>query len=196
MRIVIVGGRAQQKYFGYKLRDQKNVEIWGLNAIRPRWVPYWSRMFNLHTYERLIREDWPVEVEQDWATENPDVPFYVLDKWPKLASQRIFPGKRLMRDFPRGDYHCGSFDWMVAFACTMPKVTEIALHGIGLERAVEGGEPISSRACLEYWCGYAAGHNGIEITCAKDTDLFMFFHVVKSRLIYSYDHTPLVEDRT
>ena len=81
---------------------------------------------------------------------------------------------------------------MVAFAALL-KAKEISLHGIGLN--MESREPISARACLEYWCGVAAGR-GAKITVAKDCDLFLQYHVVKSRTVYGYDDVRLVEDRT
>ena len=194
-KVIIIGGNAKREHF--ETPDPRDrVEIWGLNAIRFHWVPWWSRMFNLHLYDRLKSHDWPVQAEREWAMDHVTVPFYVLDAWPEhwLPKQIIFPGDKLM-EMPRGSYHCGSFDWLVAFAIHLGNVREIEFHGVGLERAVEGGEPISSRACLEYWCGYATA-KGIKISTTEDCALFKFYHVVKSNAIYGYDDTPLVEDRT
>jgi hypothetical protein len=194
MKVAIIGSGAKERFF----HPDDDTEVWGLNAIRPKWVKRWHRMFNLHLHANLEKYKWHLfDKEAEWSKEHPHVPFYTCDKWPernKLAGQQIFPRGELESALsPRGaDYHCGSFDWMVAFAIYC-EATEINLHGISL--CLEAGEPISSRACLEYWCGYAEGR-GIKVTAAEDCDLFHFYHLVKSKLVYSYDDTPIFEDRT
>lgn len=186
LKVAIVGGLAERKNW----KRRKGFEVWGLNAIRPQWLDgSWSRMFNLHRHDLLMRYGWPVNREYEWVGANPDIPFITVDMWPRLKSV-IFPRAKLK--FPMANYHCGSFDWMVAYAMHLGAV-EIALHGIRL--GFEAGEPLSSRACLEYRCGMAAGR-GIKITLSPDTDLFTFYHLVKSHLIYGYEDTPVVEDRT
>lgn len=217
MKIIIVGSLARERYFPKDLID---CEVWGLNAIYQDWIPRWDRRFNLHTYENLRRYRWPdkfFQREIEWSRDNPDKPFYTLDKWPEphqLAWPRgikapvdLFPYPDVMGSLPRGRYHCDSFDWLVAFAICLnwetemwggpgrekPPVDEIALHGVGL--TMEAGEPISARACLEYWCGVAEGR-GIRVTCAEDCDLFYFYHLVKSNLVYGLNDTPIFEDRT
>ena len=190
LRVAIIGGKAQRQYF----RERDDVETWGLNAIRFPWVKKWDRMFNLHILQRLKDYGYNLETEREWCNENPEVPFYTLDKWPQwwAPGQTLFPRSAMAKRMPRGDYHCGSFDWMVAFAIFLG-AKEINLHGIGL--CLEAGEPLSARACLEYWCGYAEGR-GCKINIAKDTDIFHFYHLVKSKLIYGVDDTPIYEDRT
>ena len=186
-RVVIIGGNAKEKHFSPPADD---AEIWGLNAIRPAWVPDWSRMFNLHLFAHLQR-DWPkgIEREKRWIAENKAVPFYTCDPWPDWAvSQRLFPREELPK--LQGEYHAGSFDWLVAYAVHLG-FNQIDLHGIGLN--LESGEPISARACLEFWCGYAHGR-GIEVIAAPDCDLFRQYHLVRSRTVYGYDDVALIED--
>ena len=186
--VVIVAGGAQQKFF----HPPTGAEIWGLNALRPEWVPYWSRMFNLHMFEHLER-DWPegLEREKGWLTANPTVPFYTCDPWPEWAvGQRRLPREELAK-IPRGNYHAISLDWMVAFALHLG-ARAIGLHGVRL--VMRGDEPISARPCLEYWCGYAEGR-GVTVTVAPDCDIFLQYHLVKSRTLYGYDDIRLVEDR-
>lgn len=191
-KVAIIGGLA--KYENVTKLLDGTWEVWGMNAIRPLWGFKWARMFNLHRIAHLKR-DWagPLWAERQWAEEHPKVPFYVVDRWPRgwLPNQVIFPRDKLTRQ-PHSDYHAGSFDWLVAFAIYL-KAAEISLHGVGL--TLESGEPIAARACLEYWCGYAEGC-GIKVTAAKDCDMFLQFHLVKSRTVYGWDDVKLVEDRT
>lgn len=144
-----------------------------------------------------MRYGYPIERDVGWVKANPDVSFHTSDRWPELDSvtnhfifPRIFVEKRTR---PRGSYHCGSFDWMVAFAIAVKSFDYIVLHGVSL--LIEGGEPISARACLEYWCGVAEGR-GISVEVESDCDLFAFYHLVKSNMVYGYDDTPIYEDRT
>jgi len=188
-RVVMIGAGSQQKYFEH--RD--DTEVWGLNAIRPKWVKRWDRMFNLHTYENLTRYKWPVEIEQKWSEDNPDTPFYVMPPWPRgsLVNGIDFPRAAMGKAMPRGDYHCGSFDWMVAVAVFWG-FEEIELHGVSL---LTSDEPISARPCLEYWCGYAEGR-GIKVVAAKDCFIFKFMYTMISDLIYGIDDTPLFKRET
>jgi hypothetical protein len=202
-RVHLIGARAQaQHYEGtepwcYETDD----EVWGLNGI---WLKccehYWTRFFNLHTHKNLKRYNYKIERDASWVKLNPDVLFYSVDEWPELKgapNAHIFPrgviAERLTRH--RNDYHCGSFDWMLAFAmtCSRPLFHEIILHGVSL--LIEPGEPPSARACLEYWIGVAEAR-GTKVICAPDCDLFAFIHMVKSNLVYGYDDTPMYEDRT
>jgi len=210
MKIIIVGALAKKRYFPSNLDD---CEVWGLNAIYQDWIPRWDRRFNLHTYENLQRYKWRPEFferEANFSEENPTVPFYTIDEWPDpyrlgwQSSQKdsLFPYERLINEQPRGKYHCGSFDWMVAFVVWIhscwgyefasQRPNEIAIHGVSL--MMEAGEPLSARACLEYWCGFAEGQ-GIKITVAEDSALFDFYHLVRSDLCYGLDDTPVFEDR-
>lgn len=207
MKILMVGALAKSRFFPSDLTD---TEVWGLNAIYPTWVPRWDRRFNLHTHENLVRYKWKeafFERETQFSHVAPDVPFYTLDPWPyphELAGWKQFPAEQMMRDMTRGRYHCASFDWMVAFAIWLNQQTdntgpgrerrpvdEIVLHGCQL--TMEAGEPISARACLEYWCGRAEGA-GIGVSLAGDAKLFDFYHLVRSDLVYGIDDTPVVED--
>lgn len=190
-RVTIVGGRATP------FRPLPG-EVWGLNAIRPSWTTRfaWTRWFNLHRY-RHMRRDWTEGLHREllWASDHPHVPFYTLDDaWPKwtttmLVKRRVFPRAALRARFGT-EYHAGSFDWLVAYAI-YEGFEEIRLHGVGLN--LESGEPISARACLEYWCGRAEGL-GIRVVC-RDCDLFTQYHLVKSHTVYGYDDVKLIEER-
>lgn len=189
MKVHIVTGNTKDG----DLPDIVDGEIWGLNAIRPEWVPRWDRMFNLHRHEHLVR-DWPkgLKKEKKWVAENPAIPFYVIGDWPKedYPFQVEFPRQELDH-MPRSNYHAGSFDWMVAFAIHLG-ARGIYFYRMGLN--MESGEPISARACLEYWCGYAEGL-GVKVIGTRNCDIFHQFHLVKSNSVYGYDDIQLVEDR-
>lgn len=193
-KIAIVGGNTKAPV-RFDLYDD-GWEIWALNAIRPHWLPEEriTRCFNLHRYTHLQR-DWHhgIYVEAEWANAHQKIPFYLVDRWPRalLPNQIMFPRNELAA-LPRGgSYHAGSFDMMVALA-VLEKVQAIALFGVGLN--LESGEPISARACLEYWVGVAEGR-GIRVMTSHDCDLFAQYHLVRSHTVYGYDDVRLVEDR-
>lgn len=192
LKVAILGGKARQQYF----RHPTSTEVWMINgqmAGRLSWAGQPHRAFNIHLHKNLVRYGYPFQPEAAYAKAHPETIFYTADRWPKgmLSNWQKFPRDKLAKQ-PHGDYHCGSFDWLVAYAAYLG-ANEISLHGIGL--TLEAGEPISARACLEYWCGYAAG-KGAKITLAPDCDIFSFYHLVKSKMVYGYDDTPVFEDRT
>lgn len=173
-------------------------EFWGMNNMRPKKfedIP-WARWFNLHRYDHLLR-DWidGLDAEVKWARENPRIPFYVLNddaEWPIPNAQR-FPREEMAGYQPRPDYHAGSFDWLMAFAVHLGAV-EVAIHGLTLALDSPRDEPISARACFEYWAGYAEGR-GCKVWTAEDCDVFYQYHIVRSRSVYGYDDVKLVEER-
>lgn len=196
LKVVIIGGATKPGALLERYGDS-GWEFWGLNAMRPAWstdIP-WARWFNLHRYEHLVR-DWAdgLAKEIKWARANPTVPFYVLDdyeEWP-IPCQR-FPRREMAPSQPRSMYHAGSFDWLVAYAVHLGAI-EISLHGVKLATDGPADEPISARACLEYWCGYAEGR-GRKVTAAEDCNIFCQYHLVRSNSVYGYDDVQLVEER-
>lgn len=198
-RVAIVGNARDPEPALQRARD--GWEIWGLNAIYPVWAMgvKWARRFNLHMFEHLKR-DWAygVRFEVENMKLRRETPLYVLDPWDRadgtkmLPNEKIFPGDRLMHEQPRGDYHAGSWDWLVAYAVHIGAV-EISLHGIYLSLDSARDEPISARACLEYWIGYAEGR-GVPVHLF-DCDLMYQYHLVRSKSIYGYDDVAVVEER-
>jgi len=190
---VIIGGAAKPKNIDFELFRNPDVEVWGINAIRKKWVPRWDRMFNIHKYELLLHYGWPVDVDAEWASEHPEIPFYTADKWPdgRMSRAKIFP-RTEMSYMPRSNYHCNSFDWLIAFAIHN-KFDAVHLHGCQV--SLDPMEQLSARACIEYWAGYAEA-SGTKIFTAKDCNLFYAFHFVQSKRVYGYDDCPAFEDRT
>lgn len=194
LKVAIVGGVAKKS--GGLLELDRSWEFWGLNNCIPQWLgPKYVRLdkwFHLHRRSELVAEI-PAHVEwfEDWANQHDEIEIVLLEPWAALPNAVIFPREELSK-MPRADYHCGSFDWMVAYALHLG-ATEIFLTGIKLH--TESGEPISSGPCLEYWCGYAEGL-GVKVTVANDCDLFFNWHLVKSHYVYGYDKWDLIENRT
>jgi len=200
LKVAIIGGAAREEQF-LGQHEGPGWEIWGLNSIRPDgrekgWQPIrWARMFNLHRFEHLNRDAYQYILwDTAWSKANPQIPIYVIDTWHGLLErERLFPVASLARLTPRGGrYHAGSFDMLVAYAI-LEGAAEIALHGIGLALDSWREEPISARACLEYWCGVAEGR-GIRVTASEDCDIFAQYHLVKSHSVYGYDDIRLIVD--
>jgi hypothetical protein len=200
MRIHLIGGKAQSRFFNPEPGD----EVWTLNNCWFAWARHHAtRHFNIHKHENLVRYGFDIKTTVAFLEAHPKIKFYSTDLWPELKDRGgcyVFPRDDIAEMGYRADYHCGSFDWMAAFAvdlltgidrpCVEP---EIIVHGVSL--LIEAGEPISARACLEYWLGVAEGC-GIKVTVTPDCDLFAFYHLVKSNMVYGYDDTPVYEDRT
>lgn len=195
LRVAMVGGAAMNAQ-NVVTRFRKGWEVWGLNAIYPAWHSHiaWARRFNLHMWAHLVR-DWKqgLRAEISMAQLQPKVPLYVLDPWRPgaLPNEQIFPKDKLFA-MPNGRYHSGSFDLMVAFAVLLG-AKEISLHGVSLALDSPREEPISARACLEYWLGYATGR-GVKVELV-DCDLLFQYHLVRSTTVYGYDDVKLVEER-
>lgn len=121
-------------------------------------------------------------------------PLWVLEprEWKDVSSRLLFPRALIAKEFPRGDYHAGSCDWLVAFALTLD-YKHIELFGIDLG-PTDTGEPISARPCLEYWCGVAAGR-GVTVV-SHSPSLFKIFNYQRATTPYHYDPSwRLIEDR-
>lgn len=171
-------------------------KLWGLNSsYRQVYGVRWAKMFNLHRLAHLER-DCPQYVDWDsaFSRRNPKIPMVVVDSWKGLLkNQVIYPLKEIER-MPRGRYHASSFDMMVAYAISL-KAKVIHLHGAGFALDSPREEPISARACLEYWCGYAQGR-GIDVREHRDCHgLFRQFHLVMSDTVYGFDDVRMVEQR-
>jgi hypothetical protein len=194
LQVTIVGGATVNQQ-AVLMREG---EIWCLNAHRPGWLSptMIARCFNLHRYKHL-RRDWHsgVYAEAEWANRYPEIQFVVCDRWPSalLPNQVLLPRAEL-ETMPNGKYHSSSIDWMVAWA-TLLGAKQINVHGVNFGPAEESGEPISARACLEYWLGYAQGA-GVKVQVARDClSLFKQFHYVRSDSSYGFDDVRMIEAR-
>ena len=152
-----------------------------------------SRWFELHQRKYLEAHPlwrdnfrWHVTTFRQWK----HTPLYVWDKadWPDCPTAVTYPKKAIELDFPRGAYHQGSFDWILALAI-YERFQEIHLYGWDASR---GGEPLAARACLEYWVGIAEGR-GIKVYTPDVGDLFATYQLVRSHKQYGYHDAQLVE---
>lgn len=194
MKIAIIGNCAGK---GIGRFYDRSWTIWGMNSVHRREdmkAVRWAAMFNLHRIEHLKRDCLQyVQWDSNWSRRHPKIPVYVIDRWQGLLKrERIFPGSEL-KLMPRGYYHASSFDWMVALAIRKG-AKAIDIHGAQFALDSPREEPISARACLEYWCGYATGL-GIEVNDYA-SELFIQYHIVASKSVYGYDDVHMVEDRT
>jgi hypothetical protein len=130
-------------------------------------------------------------VEKLFAVTKTPIYFLKASEW-KVKAKREFPRNKIAVGLPRGDYHAGSFDWMLAFAI-LEGYKHIELYGVDLG-PTDTGEPISARPCLEYWCGVAAGKGVLVVS--HSPSLFKIFNYQRASTPYHYDDTwRLVEDR-
>lgn len=154
-----------------------------------------SAWFEIHTRRYLMQahgKDYCTRVAKMLNLTRTPIWFLDPREWKDVESRLLFPRAMIAREFPRGDYHAGSCDWLVAFALTLD-YRHIEIFGVDLGPA-EGGEPISARPCLEYWCGLAAGL-GVEVV-SHSPSLFKIFNYQRATTPYHYDDTwRLVEDR-
>jgi len=169
-------------------------EIWGINDPLSTFGPWDAdRWYQLHSAEYL-EEHWPYwdAVSKDtwlnhWKYDG-STPLYMQRHYPEFPGSVEFPKKRIEEELPNGRYHCGTFDWLVAHAI-LEGVTHIRLCGVTLHPV---GEPLSARACLEFWLGMAMGR-GIEVEVESE-DLFYTFNLVRTRWQYGFDESrPIIE---
>lgn len=143
-------------------------DIWACNppdsvlkkAAEERVVNRWFELHDLRIH-RIRREHYLA-----WLGAL-EIPVMVLDTVAWLPTSERFPLDAIEKLLPKyGDYHCGSFDMLMAYAiwCGYRRIT---LHGMDYRE----GEPDSSVKCLEFWLGVAAGR-GIKID-ADDSVLLL-----------------------
>lgn len=177
-------------------------EIWGLND-PPRCddeasIECYTRWFQLHT-PAYMRRHYPRGLDamsQTWGRRR-GVTLYMDRNYPEYPDSVPFPRDEVEAITPRGAYHASSFDWMLALA---------VLEGFSVIRLVEAnfttfpfldGEPISARACLEYWAGVAEGRGAtVQVLDGRHKgDLFKIIHLAKLRstLGYGFGREPALD---
>lgn len=194
MKVAIIGNGAAP---GAATMYDDTWTFWGMNSVHRRrdlYVPRWALMFNLHRLAHLER-DCPQYVDWDsvFSRRNPKVPMVVCDSWKGLLKNQVIYPRAAIAKMPRGEYHASSFDMMVALAIHQ-KAELIHLHGANFATDSPREEPISARACLEYWCGYAQGR-GIDVIPVRSHGLFKQFHLVMTDSYYGFDDVHMIEER-
>ena len=171
-------------------------ERWGLNALWDDGTEgHATRWFELHRRAYL---KWEYRGENGphfrWLKSLRTLPVYVQDpsEWPEVPMAQPFPWKAVQALVPEfGNYHACSIDWMIAYAILL-KAPEIGLYGV---EQWHTSEPVSSRACVEFWSGVAIGR-GIKVFSA-DGFTFKIAHYTITDRPYAFDPEWLpFEDRT
>ncbi len=175
---------------------ERGTEFWGFNELYRRYpnVKDFHRWFELH----VVTHDEPGLVPgyfgtDEWARHATVLReiAQVMPLYTPLSATvphaTIYPLAKV-EALPHGQYHAGTFDWMVALAI-VEGFKEIHVYGADF---ATGGEPISARPCLEYWLGLAEGR-GIQ-TVVHGGDCFRIFHLTKSDRQYGFERFALVDD--
>ncbi len=107
--------------------------------------------------------------------------------WPTIHSV-TYP-EQLVRGVAQfGAWHCGSFDYMLAYAL-LKGYTDIRLYNINFTR---GGEPLGAPACLSYWTGVANGR-GATVRLFNCDTIGKTYQLLESRRQYGLEDMVLVE---
>ena len=168
-------------------------EFWGLNNLHDQLDVAgrrFTRWFNLH-HPGHMKDDWYRNwpSHELWARSQRSLPIYTPEPWEGCPTTVRFP-KEEVEKLPFGWYHASAIDWMSALALREGFQT-IALYGLNMD---ESSEPISARACIEFWLGMAAAR-GVEIIIPEKSHLMKIFHLVQSKLQYGFEEFHLVERR-
>lgn len=179
-------------------------EWWGVNQTYTFFnheilVKRFTRWFELHRRAYLAWETAADYYKQHlhWLTHLTDNPsrLYVQDvsEWPDASyAPNAFPFADVQALAPAfRNYHACSIDWMLAYAIHLG-ATDIGLYGVEQDHT---SEPIGSRACVEFWAGFATAR-GIKVTSA-DGSTFKLAHLCYTKTAYAFDPAWLPwEDRT
>ena len=146
--------------------DDLSYDIWGTNHLYLEMegderITAW---FELHHPDDFIAR---ATERLRWFREPHDFPVFVHDQ--DVADEfgyDPFPRRDIERHFRRGEYHCGTFDWLLSYAIMLGQYERIEFHGI---HGMMDGEPPSARPCLEYSAGVAEA-SGIEVHVPNECD--------------------------
>ena len=157
-----------------------------------RHICYITRWFQLHPRDYLVKH-WQPDYWMHimWLREECFMPVYVpdLEQWDDIPTAREYPKAEVEALTPHGDYHAGSFDWMVSLAI-LEEFEEIHIYGVNFG---SGGEPLSALPCLQYWLGVAEGR-GIKVHVEPPTDMYSIYYLTKTKRQYGWDWFQLVVD--
>jgi hypothetical protein len=177
-------------------------DYWGLNHCflnhgdvneQIRFMSRCTAWFELHRRAHLIRHFGLQFVRaQQTAMGVVGGPVYTWERWPNLANQVLYPKRRVERLTPHGRYHTMSFSWMIGLAI-LQGYEEIHLEGVDLG-PMDAGEPVSGRACVEYWCGVAEGR-GAHVIEHPPTTVFRTLRYIRSQQQYGFETALNVVDQ-
>lgn len=171
------------------LRIDHSWELWGLNS---SWSVYqnpeqvFARWFELHrrSYLRWEHQNGSDNAHFAWLRTLRTLPVYVQEpkEWPELMTARAFPFATIQALAPAfANYHACSIDWMIAYAIT-EGATDIQLVGVEQDHTAE---PWGSRACVEFWSGFAVAR-GISVS-SVDGSTFRLAQLTYTNVPYAID---------
>lgn len=182
---------------------RKDAEFWGLNDSEWRRgfapVRSYNRWFQLHNPEYMSIH-YPPGVEElgsTWSKDHGDMILYMDRHYPEYPNSVPLPVEDMEEAWPNymTHYHASSFDWMVATAIYQG-FSKISMFGCDFHTfpSMLDGEPLSGRACLEYWIGVAQGR-GIEVGVYTNGDLFLNVHLAlhRSTMRYGIEGEPALD---
>jgi len=156
-------------------------DVWRMNVPSPGLRA--TTFFQLHDRGTLKR-DWNrgygLTIKELRALNCP-VCVWSPDDWKDVRNTVKFPRKKIEALTTRGKYHQSSFDWMLCLAIHM-KYKRVVLYGVDFG-PWDGAEPMSGRACLEYWVGVAE-ERGVLVQVREPTSLFKTINYVRSDFAY------------
>ena len=193
--VVIIG-----KAGGHKVAPwmEPGWEFWGMNEqhrgdVGNPHLSLYDRWFQLHPPHYLQRH-YPKGLRdlEVWWTRKWGIPCYLDCVYPAFPDSVAYPLDEVEALTPFGWYHASSMDWMMALAI-LEGFKRIILAGISISTyPITDGEPLSSRAALEYWVGVAHGR-GISVEIAGPFGhLFKILHMAvhESKLQYGFEREP------
>lgn len=193
-RIAIVAGGAGRETIPF---GDPGWDIWGCNALwEDQTEAQYHRWYELHRRSYLTWEHGGLSENAHfrWLRGLRTLPVYVQQRadWPEVMTAHAFPFKLVQAIAPMfRNYHACSIDWMLAHAI-IEGATHIRLFGVEQQHTAE---PLSSRACVEFWSGFAVAR-GIKVSSA-DGSTFRLAHLTYTDTPYALDPTWLPsEDRT
>jgi len=162
-------------------------EVWSCNGLNSDTSGL-ARMFELHNraYLKAVHADF-ADYERRLQHLSAEIAVYTFRPWPKMPSV-LYPKPAVERLSPLGQWHCGTFDWMIALAILEQRPL-IRLWGIGFSRC---GEPIGAPACSAYWVGLAQGR-GIAVEFYRCDTFGKTYQLLESERQYGYEDMVLVE---
>lgn len=172
-------------------------EYWGLNEWSYNDGPLvqYTRWFQLHP-PHYLRVHYPRGIEdlaRHWTYDR-GVRLYMDRYYKQYPDSEAYPKADVEALTDTGWYHASSFDWMLALAI-LEGFPHIKLYGCG-QVTFPGlsTEPISARACLEYWIGVAEGR-GIDVSVIDPGDVLKIVHLAKmvSQKQYGFDNEPALD---
>ena len=169
-KVLIVAAAHSSSILHAPLHLASSHELWCFNDLGDRYShDTWDRYFELHTYEQFSAHTLPIERRgMLGAIAEAGAVVYLAEQMEGVQPWLPFPFDELCSRWPRGTYHCSSFDWLVQLAFELG-FKEIQFSGMG-DMSIEANEPRSSRGCLEYWIGVCEGE-GVRVVLNEGTNV-------------------------